>query len=92
MIVDWETCDVIITCNWCNQLLNMFGMCNLKSRVIFWTQGGYYLKKEVENTLVEIYDAIYWLLSRNYKLINSKVKLCIFWKKIYDKYRVCVNL
>jgi len=52
MIVDWETCDVRMTCNWCNQLLNMLGMCNLKSRAIFWTQGRHYLKK-VKNTSVE---------------------------------------
>jgi hypothetical protein len=91
MIVDWETCDVRITCNWYNQLVNMLGMYNLRSRTIFWTQVGNYLKK-VENTLIDIYDAIYWLLSRNYKLINSKIELCIFWKYIYDKYKVCVNL
>jgi hypothetical protein len=53
IIVDWETCDVRITCNWCNQLLNMLGICNLKSRAIFWTQGGNYSKK-VENTSIEI--------------------------------------
>jgi hypothetical protein len=79
MIVDWELCDARITCNWCNQLVNMLGMYNLKSRTIFWTQGGYYLKK-VENTWIEIYDAMNWLLSRNYKLINSKIELFIFWK------------
>jgi len=53
IIVDWETFDVRITCNWCNQLLNMLGMCNLKSRVIFWTMRGHYLKK-VKNTSIEI--------------------------------------
>jgi hypothetical protein len=43
--VDWETCDVRITCNWCNQLLNVLGMCNLKSRAIFWTLGDTTWKK-----------------------------------------------
>jgi hypothetical protein len=36
------------------------------------------LLEKVENTSIEIFDAIYWLLSRNYKLINSKIELCIF--------------
>jgi hypothetical protein len=53
MIVDWETCGVRITCHWCNQLVNMLGMYNLKPITIFWTQGGYYLKK-VKNTSIEI--------------------------------------